>query len=357
MDRSESNSSYLRPHIQDLVGYVPGTQPEGYGALRLNTNENPYPPSVKVRVALSQILAEDLRFYPDSKATRLRMKIAQNLGVDLQGVVVGNGSDEILRLLIQAVVEPGQSVVYPGPTYTLYEVMTRLHGAIPEQVAFHSDWSIPESLYGHSAPLVILCNPNSPSGTWVELESIERLASSLQGVLVIDEAYADFAGETASSLVSTLPNLVVVRTFSKSYSLAGMRVGYAVASPEVSQGLKKICDSYNCGTISLLLAEAALDHQEAMLANVDRIVQSREHLTKYLELMGFQVPPSRANFVLARSTTERARLLFEGLVRAGVFVRYFDQPGLDDSLRITVGTSEQNSRLLGVMKPLMEKLI
>ena len=265
---------YFRPNITALAGYVPGEQPEDGGVIKLNTNENPYPPSPKVRAALRKAIDASLRLYPESRSDTLRTIAGSIYGVKPANIVAGNGSDELLSMLLRCFVGPHDRVAFPVPTYSLYDTLVAIQDGLPAPVDFPPDFSLPSALAEQSAALTFLCNPNAPSGTLVSLQQIEKLARSLPGVLVIDEAYVDFAGSEGVSsipLIQRLPNLVVLRTFSKSFSLAGMRIGLAFASEHIISGMMKVKDSYNINRLSLIAATAALQDLPWMTRNARRI--------------------------------------------------------------------------------------
>jgi len=343
---------YFRPNITALAGYVPGEQPEDGGVIKLNTNENPYPPSPKVRAALRKAIDASLRLYPESRSDTLRTIAGSIYGVKPANIVAGNGSDELLSMLLRCFVGPHDRVAFPVPTYSLYDTLVAIQDGLPAPVDFPPDFSLPSALAEQSAALTFLCNPNAPSGTLVSLQQIEKLARSLPGVLVIDEAYVDFAAsEGASSipLIQRLPNLVVLRTFSKSFSLAGMRIGLAFASEHIISGMMKVKDSYNINRLSLIAATAALQDLPWMTRNARRIQRTRKRLTTGLVRVGYDVYPSHANFVLARKSGRNQKGVYDELKRRKILVRYFDIAGLQDCLRITVGTNSEVQTLLREM--------
>jgi histidinol-phosphate aminotransferase len=350
-------SNHFRKNIAAFAGYVPGEQPRDEGIIKLNTNENPYPPSPRVLAALRQTINRSLRLYPEPLADSLRAAAASIYGVRPGNILAGNGSDEILSILTRCFVGPQDRVAFPVPTYSLYDTLIAIQEGERIAVDYSADFSLPEALAGQNAALTLLCNPNSPSGTLVSLREIERLARAVSGILVIDEAYVDFAeSEDASTLplISRFPNLVVLRTFSKSFSLAGMRVGLAFASEEIILGMMKVKDSYNLNRLSLVAAIAALQDMPWMMRNVARIQRSRRQLTAGLMKMGFYVYPSHANFVMARKREQNLKEVYEKLKGNKILVRYFDIPGLQECLRITVGTPQEIRSLLKVMEA-MEK--
>lgn len=346
-------SGYFRKNIAALAGYVPGEQPRDENVIKLNTNENPYPPSPRVLAALRKATSRSLRLYPEPLADSLRAVAATVYGVKPENILAGNGSDEILSIIMRSFVGPQDRVAFPVPTYSLYDTLIAIQQGERITVDYPPDFSVPEALASQNAALTFLCNPNSPSGTLVPLQDIERLARAVSGILVIDEAYVDFAeSERASTLplVRHFPNLVVLRTFSKSFSLAGMRIGLAFASEEIISGMMKVKDSYNLNRLSLVAATAALRDMPWTTRNIRRIQQSRRQLSAGLRKMGFYVYPSHANFLMARKKEQNLKGVYEKLKSKKILVRYFDVPGLQDSLRITVGTPQEIRTLLKEMK-------
>ncbi len=348
-------SAYFRPNIAAMQGYVPGEQPRDDGYIKLNTNENPYPPSPRVLAALRKAINPSLRLYPEPLGDSLRSVAASVYGVRQENIIAGNGSDELLSMLVRSFVEPHGRVAFAVPTYTLYETLIEIQGGVKAAVDYPADFSVPDALAAQGAPLTFICNPNSPSGTLVSIQEIHRLARAVSGILVVDEAYVDFAeseGASALPLISQLPNLVVLRTFSKSFSLAGLRIGLAFAPAEIIAGMMKIKDSYNLNRLSLTAAAAALQDLPWMTRNVRRIQSSRRKLTAGIRKLGFQVLPSQANFILAKRPGEDLKDVYEALKRQKILVRYFDAPGLRDALRITVGTAREVTALLSAAKAL-----
>jgi histidinol-phosphate aminotransferase len=339
---------YVRPVIHALAGYTPGEQPTDPSVIKLNTNENPYPPSAAVRSAIVEA-CDRLHLYPDPTARRLRERVAQLYGVDANGIVVGNGSDELLSLLMRAVVDPGDRVAYPVPTYSLYDTLVALEGGTAVCSPFPEDDTLPRTLFETPARMLIICNPNSPSGSLTPVAVLDELARARsEAIVVIDEAYVDFASETAVELVGRHPNVVVLRTMSKSYSLAGLRVGFALTTPALAEELVKVKDSYNVSRLAQAGALAALEDQATMLAHVARVRSTRARLTSELERLGFRVRPSEANFVLARRRGEELGPVAAGLKQHGILVRHF--ASLPDALRISVGTDSEIDRLLVALK-------
>jgi histidinol-phosphate aminotransferase len=321
--------------------------------VKLNTNENPYPPSPAVLEALRAAADGTIRLYPDPEAQALRARAAAVYGVPADHILAGNGSDELLALLLRATIDPGDRVAFAVPTYSLYETLVAVQGGRAVCVDYPEDWSVPASLASADARLTFLCNPNSPSGTSVPRSEVEALAREVSGVLVVDEAYVDFADDDAMALVARLPNVVVLRTLSKSFSLAGLRAGLAFGHPELLAGVRTVRDSYNVNRLTQLAAEAALADLPHMQANVARIRTTRARLTAALEQLGYRVPPSSANFVLARRPGIDQAPVAAALAERAVLVRHFPTTRLRDSLRITVGTNDEIDVLLGHLRDLV----
>lgn len=350
---SFSPTSFIRDTVRQMQGYTPGEQPQDRRYLKLNTNENPYPPSPQVLAAVRAAANEDLRLYPDPVAEKLREKAAAVYGLRKENVLVGNGSDELLAILLRACVGPGDRVAYPVPTYSLYDTLVTVGEGKAIRIPFPDDFSLPQALFTAAARLTFLCSPNSPSGTLTPMEQIEELARRVSGILVVDEAYVDFAEETALPLLQKHPHLVILRTFSKSFSLAGMRIGLALGHGDLIAELMKVKDSYNLNRLSMVAAMAALEDYDWMRQNVKRIRTTRSRLIQRLSALGFLVYPSQANFVMARKRGENLEPLYLGLKERGILVRYFSSPELRDSIRVTVGTDEEIEILLKGLEALM----
>ena len=342
----------VRPTVRALVGYTPGEQPQDRRYVKLNTNENPYPPSPRVLEAVRASATADLRLYPDPLATELRAKAAAVYGFDVNAVVAGNGSDDLLAMIVRACVGPGDVVVYPYPTYSLYDTLVAIGDAKALHVPFPPDFSLPPGIAEAGGRVTFLCNPNSPSGTAIPLERIADLSKRVKGLLVVDEAYVDFAGESALELAAAADNVVVLRSFSKSFSLAGLRIGLAFGPAAFMAELLKVKDSYNLSRTSLAASVAALEDYGWMRDNVARVCQTRARLTLHLRELGFEVPPSAANFVLARRPGQHLQTLYEALKQRGILVRYFSTPELADALRITIGTDQEIDALITALREL-----
>ncbi|MBP1684860.1 MAG: histidinol-phosphate aminotransferase [Deltaproteobacteria bacterium] len=344
--------AFIRPAVIAMTGYVPGEQPQDRRYVKLNTNENPYPPSPRVVAAVRAAANEDLRLYPDPSANALRDCAASVYAVGRDNVLVGNGSDELLNLLVRACVGPGDRVVFPYPTYSLYDTLVTLQEGEIVHLPYPPDFSLPPTLAAAGGRITFVCHPNSPSGTAVAIESIRALAHEVTGLLVVDEAYVDFAEATALPLIHEFDHVIVLRTFSKSFSLAGMRIGLAFGAPSVIAELMKVKDSYNVSRLSLVAATAALQDYQWMQANAARIRRTRAELIRALRERAFAVLPSQSNFVLARRPGQDLEGLYLALKAKGVLVRYFPTPVLRDALRITVGTDDEITALLHALDEL-----
>lgn len=347
-------AEWLRAVVRAVPPYTPGEQPAAdRRVIKLNTNENPYPPSPAVLRALHDAVDDRVRLYPDPEATLLRRTASELYDVPVDHILAGNGSDELLALLLRAVVDPGDAVAFPIPTYSLYETLVAVQGGRLIEVPWPEDWSLPRALASTGAKLTFLCNPNSPSGTLVPLDVIDALAAEVRGVLVVDEAYVDFAPTTTLGLVGRRRNVVVLRTLSKSYSLAGLRVGLAFADPDLLRGLRTVKDSYNLNRLSQVAAVAALRDQTTACANVARVAHTRARLVVALRELGYAVPESHANFVLARRAGVDQAPVAKALAERDILVRHFTVHGLGDALRISIGTDDEIEALLSALVALV----
>jgi histidinol-phosphate aminotransferase len=344
----------FRRNIARLQGYLPGEQPQEAGFIKLNTNENPYPPSPAVRKALLAEANASLRLYPDPDATKLRRQAALTYGFDLSQVIAGNGSDDLLAMVARAFVGEGDTLCSPTPTYTLYDTLVKIQGGKVAGIPYTEDYSLPAGLAERRAKVTIVATPNSPSGTSVPTAALADLADRLAGVLVIDEAYADFAEENALSLAREKENVIVLRTLSKSFSLAGMRVGLGFGPPAILAGMNKVRDSYNLGRLGQAAGEAALKDIRWMEKNIAKIRKTRTTLLSVLPSLEFSPFPSQSNFVLAkRSRGRSAKPVYEALKRKKILVRYFDTSRLSGCLRITVGTDDEIATLLAALETML----
>ncbi len=347
-------TQYVRPAILAMSGYTPGEQPRGDGIVKLNTNENPYPPSPRALDAMMAILRTDrLRKYPDPLGTAFRETAGKLYGVDPDGILIGNGSDDILTILTRTFVPEGGLVVSPSPSYLLYKTLADIQGGRLETVRFASDWQLPTPWPKRDAHLTFVANPNSPTGTIVPNAALERLAGELRGPLVVDEAYADFAETNAISLIIKLPNGIVTRTLSTSYGLAGLRFGFAITSPSLVRELIKVKDSYNCDVLSLAGAQAALEDQEYFQATRAKIIATRTRMQRLLATLGFRVELTHANFVWACRKDRPVKPIFEELKKRNILVRYMNYPEYGDGLRISVGSDAEIDQLLDELKTII----
>lgn len=347
--------TYFRPEIEAMAGYVPGEQPQAGKFIKLNTNENPYPPSPKVVRAIQQAAEASLMRYPDPLGNAFRDRAADVLGVPRDWILCGNGSDDILTIVTRAFVGAGERLRLPYPSYILYRTLAQLQGAHWEQVRFNDDWSLPPT-FAAALPdlkLVFLPNPNSPTGTVVSCDAIRRLAEQLPCPLLVDEAYVDFADENCLRLVAENERVMVSRTLSKSYALAGLRFGYLVAQPHLIEHLIKVKDSYNCDALAIAGATAAIDDQAWLRETVSKIRQTRAHLAEGLVAVGFSVLSSQANFVWCTHPTRSAVTIYEQLKQNRILVRYMNYPGWGDGLRISVGSEGQIEALLALLKEIV----
>jgi histidinol-phosphate aminotransferase len=347
---------YQRELLKNVEGYVPGEQPRMPNIIKLNTNENPYPPSPKAMDALHNLSPDALRKYSDPLSTDFRAACASRYGYDLDWVIAGNGMDELLALAVRTFVDPGDTVLTTYPTYILYETLAQLHGARAALVDLDDRFQLTPAFFETQARLCFLPRPNSPSGVCVPKADVEKLCRSFDGIVVIDEAYIDFGDDTCIEFPRRFDNAIVMRTFSKSFSLAGMRLGAAVARPEIISEFMKTKDSYNLNAVAQAVGTAAMNDYDHMLANVAKVHATRERLTATLRELGFSVPPSQANFVLAqRDGTPAARDIFLALRERAIIVRYFPARRLDNALRITVGTDTEIDQLLDALREIIGK--
>lgn len=346
------SSDFFRPNILAMKGYTPGEQPQAGKFIKLNTNENPYPASSAVNRAIQAVLERGLQRYPDPTAAAFRQRAAEVLGVEPDWILAGNGSDDILTILTRAFVGEGQSLRLPYPSYILYRTLANIQAADYEEVHFQQNWKLAPEFAQASAKLklVFLPNPNSPSGTVLSRQEVLAVAEQLPCPVLVDEAYADFAETNCVDLVKQNEKIMVSRTLSKSYGLAGLRFGFLVAQPQIIEQLRKVKDSYNCDALAIAGATAAIDDQLWMEENRRKIIATREKLFDGLTKLGFQAVPSQANFVWAPHPSVPTKSLAEQLKEQRVLVRYMDYPGWGDGLRISVGTDAQNEICLDLLK-------
>lgn len=338
-----------------MSGYVPGEQLNDPDIIKLNTNENPYPPSPRVFEAIRTALTSDkLRKYPQPFGDQFRSAASGVLGVDPESILIGNGSDDILTILTRAFVPEGGLITSPTPSYLLYRTLAEIQGARFAMVPFAEQWQPDVERWPRNADLSFVANPNSPSGTLADPVTVHRLRNLTDPQpLVIDEAYIDFAGSPGFvSMMGDWPNLIVTRTLSKSYSLAGIRFGFAVARPEIIRELVKVKDSYNCDVLSLAAATAAIEDQDYFREVRTKIIATREHLRPALAELGFEVTPSHANFLWCRRSDRPVKPVYEELKRRKILVRYMNYDGYD-GLRISVGTDAEVHKLLAELRAIL----
>ena len=338
----------IRQSVQGLTAYTPGEQPRQPGLVKLNTNENPYPPSPRVTEALARLEPGDLRRYPDPTCTEIREMAGRLHGVAPDRIFVGNGSDEILALCTRAFVEDDGAIGYFDPSYSLYPVLAAIRNVRGVAVSLPADFGWPEAPVPEGS-LFFLCNPNAPTSRLFSKDAVERFCADYPGVVLIDEAYVDFATGHCMDLAKTLPNVIVLRTLSKSYALAGIRLGYVVGPADLIGALFKIKDSYNVNRLTQVAGAAALLDQAHMRSNVARIQATRARLANELGRRGFEVCPSETNFVWARSRHTPARALYERLKALGILIRYFPGARTGEFVRITVGSDDEIDRLLAAL--------
>ncbi|BCA27234.1 histidinol-phosphate transaminase [Metapseudomonas otitidis] len=346
-------SKFWSPFVKELVPYVPGEQPKIANLVKLNTNENPYGPSPKAIAAMQAELGDSLRLYPDPNSDRLKQSVADHYGVSTAQVFVGNGSDEVLAHIFHGLFQHGRPLLFPDVTYSFYPVYCGLYGIPFEAVPLDEQFQIRVEDYARPNGGIIFPNPNAPTGCLLTLDAVEALLNgSPDSVVVVDEAYIDFGGESAIALVDRYPNLLVTQTLSKSRSLAGLRVGLAVGHPDLIEALERIKNSFNSYPLDRMAiagAAAAFDDRAWFDETRQRVIHSREQLVAALEARGFEVLPSAANFVFARHPGKDAAGIAAGLREKGVIVRHFKQARIAQFLRITIGTPEQNQALLDVL--------
>jgi len=357
--------SFERKNIREMVGYIPGEQPESSDVIKLNTNENPFPPSPAVQKALSSIQTDSLRCYPQPTALNLRNAIATHHNIEKENIIVTNGGDELLRLAINTFVETDEAIAVAEPTYTLYEVLAKAHGCEYIRFNLNKDWSLPDDfanqLNSSNIKLCFLPNPNAPSGTLLSVDELASIANEFKGLLVIDEAYVDFIDpeldHNCVDLIKQFDNVLLLRTFSKGYSLAGLRIAYGIADVSIINPMQaKTKDSYNTDYIAQKLAQASLEDQAYAKKSWDFVRTQRAMLKTALDELGLSSVDSQSNFLLV-SVPEfiNAEKLYNKLKQRGILVRHFKHEGQENFLRITVGSAEGNQLLLSTLKQLIPK--
>jgi histidinol-phosphate aminotransferase len=382
--REMNPQSLIRPLVRELHPYVYGEQPKIKGLIKLNTNENPYPPSPKVLAAVKNAVDERLRLYPSPTAQKLREKLAKLHGCHADNIIVGNGSDELLALATRAFVEPASEgrvtrvpnqnksgtrrarpseiIQFFAPSYSLYPVLADIHGAAKNPVPLKSDFGLPDlkklkrgRIWNFDAALTFITTPNAPSGRGYKTSELEKLCRAQKGVVVLDEAYVDFAEENAMKLALKFPHVLVARTFSKAYSLCFQRVGYFVGNAEFISALHKIRDSYNVNGLGQIAAEATLNDLKYYRTNFKKITATREWLSRELTKLGFRVFPSRTNFILVKPPLFPAKAWLQKLRERKILVRWFKAPEVKDYLRITIGKLSEAENLIQAARKILSR--
>ncbi len=349
---------YLRPEIAQMSGYAPGEQPKIANLCKLNTNENPFPPSPGLAKALAEFDCSSLRRYPDPTADALRDELAALNGVARENIIAGNGSDDILTMIFRAFTAPDRPMACPEPTYSLYPVLAAMQNAPVKRIPLRPHtFSLPENFLeqARGANLLAMARPNAPTGNTFPMEEMRRICAGFDGMVLIDEAYADFADDNCIGLLREFENVIISRTFSKSYSLAGLRFGYAVSSPEVIENMMKLKDSYNVDALTQRLAMAAARDSGYMRGNCAETIRLRKQLAEALTGMGFETVPSCSNFIFCAPPDRNGHRCFEELRKQAVIVRYFDAPSTREYVRITVGTEEEMKRLVATLAEIYGK--
>ena len=372
MPRSSApKDEWIRPLVRGIEPYTPGEQPRVKGLIKLNTNENPYPPSPKVLETMRKAVDGRLRLYPNPRAQGLREALGKVHGLSGDHIMIGNGSDELLALATRAFVEPkvgrsnretsnASTIQYWTPSYSLYPVLCQVHGAIINEVPLEADFSIPslaklkrEKRWNFRAALSFVTTPNAPTGRGYPTSQLRALCRAQQGMVVLDEAYVDFAQEHAMELVAELPNVIVSRTFSKSYSLCFQRVGYFVGHPKSIAALDAIRDSYNVNGLGQVAAEATLKHLGYYRKNFKRIIRLRTQIGQELASLGFDVLPSQTNFLFVRPPGAKAAQWYDGLRKRKILVRWFAHSPFKDRLRVTIGSEDEMNQFMTVVRSLV----
>jgi len=351
-----------------MEAYAPGEQPQDGEFVKLNTNESPYPPFDDVLEAIRREVDGRLRLYPDPLCTRVRRQAARVFNVDPDMVIVGNGSDDILTITVRSFVGDGGKVVYLNPSYGLYGVLADIQNAKKCPIEYTDDYRLPPEIRQPDAKLTFICTPNNPTGTVTPPEEVAKVAERSHGIVAVDEAYADFAEQSCVDLVHRCDNILVLRSLSKSYSLAGLRIGLGIGNANLIAGMMKVKDSYNVQRLGIAGAEAALANVDKMKANAEKVKENRRYLAGQLEKLGFDVLPSQANFIFARPpmwhghlaretdsrpgrpTRLRAGALYEELKTRRILVRYWNLPRLSDGIRISIGTRQELDAFLAATK-------
>jgi histidinol-phosphate aminotransferase len=335
-----SEMKYWNTRLKNAAEYIPGEQPQGLDEyIKLNTNENPFPPSKAVLEAIKAAANDSLKRYPDPAARSMREAYGASRGIDPENIFVGNGSDEIFTLIFRGFIEPDGTAAFAYPSYALYSTLAQMNGVKCDTVPLNKDFSYNLGLFlKKKYDLVIIANPNNPTGTYCEVDAIRAFLQKFRGLLVVDEAYVDFYGGSAAPLVDEFNNVIVTHSMSKSYSLAGLRIGFAVAPADIIRGLMKIKDSYNVDMLAAAGAIAALKDKRGFSYNIEMVVSNKEYLEESLTALGFEIVPSRANFLFVRHPGVSSSDLYERLKERKILIRHYTGPVQSDYIRISVGT-------------------
>jgi histidinol-phosphate aminotransferase len=344
----ENGMKYWNTRLRSADEYHPGEQPQGLeGYIKLNTNENPFPPSKAVLDAIRTAANDNLRRYPDPTCREVREALSEVRGIDPEKIFVGNGSDEIFTLIFRGFVEPDGTAAFPYPSYALYYTLAQLNGIQYNLVNLEKDFSYNlDGFLKKKYSLAVIANPNNPTGTYCEVEKIRTFLKKFKGMLVVDEAYVDFYGGSAAALVNDFDNLIVTQSMSKSYSLAGLRIGFALADKSIIRGFMKLKDSYNVDRIAAAGAIAALHDRRGFKYSRQMVMNNKEYLEENLKGLGFTIVPSRANFIYVKHGNVGAHELYERLKEKKILVRYYAGPVQSDYIRISVGTMSEIKSLL-----------
>ncbi|MBE6050640.1 MAG: histidinol-phosphate transaminase [Clostridium sp.] len=348
----------IKKYIEELEEYVPGFQPdlEDPEVIKLNANENPYPPSPLVNEAIRNMNVEKFRIYPQAQSIFLREAIAKVYNTDVSEVFCGNGSDEVISLIVKTFLEEGGNIVTPYPTYTVYKVSAAMEGISCTFVDVDENYEIDvKKLLDVKSDAIFLVNPNAPTGVLLSTEKIRYILDNYDGLVVIDEAYMEFCDEDATMIkyINDYSNLIVMRTMSKSYSLCGARVGFCFANRKLIGYLDKCRDSYNINYVSQIVGIASVKDQKYHLETIEKIKNDRKYLGEKLKELGFEIIPSNTNFILCTPKRKSAAEIVKELEKYKIYIRYFNSPRLDDKLRITVGTKEEIDKLINALKEIL----
>ena len=343
-----SEMKYWNTRLKKAAEYIPGEQPQGLEEyIKLNTNESPFPPSKAVLETIKAAANDSLRRYPDPAARKIREAYGSSRGIDPENIFVGNGTDEIFTLIFRGFIEPDGTAAFAYPSYALYSTLAQMNGIKYDTVPLNKDFSYNMSLFlKKKYDLVIIANPNNPTGTYCEVGALRAFLQKFKGLLVVDEAYVDFYGGSAAELVDDFDNVIVTHSMSKSYSLAGLRIGFAMASADIIRGLMKIKDSYNVDMLAAAGAVAALKDKRGFSYNTELVVSNKEYLEESLKALGFEIVPSRANFIFVRHPGVASSELYERLKERKILVRHYTGPVESDYVRISVGTMMEIKSLI-----------